>query len=126
MILPSKREELPYISGEDCRITILERRRSIRSHRDQRGDNRCFLDDYLLWKWLRDSPPEPRAETLIGRGMEQCTLFYEHRRAEVADVIPIDAILDSIHWDDDLRAMTSEELRSELDLPPNKLLINFS
>ncbi|MEK7151798.1 MAG: hypothetical protein AAB784_03780 [Patescibacteria group bacterium] len=113
MILSNDRVELLCLSESDCRIAIFERRESIRSCRDQRGDDRCFIDDWLLWEWLSDSPPKPVIFS-IEWGMEQCVLFYEHRRAETADVIAHDAISDPMHWDDDLKKMTPEQLHNEL------------
>ncbi|TSC81729.1 MAG: hypothetical protein G01um101420_834 [Parcubacteria group bacterium Gr01-1014_20] len=113
MILSVDRAEILRLSCNDCKTAILERRNSIRSSRDQRGDDRCFMDDWLLWKWLSDSPPEPTAFR-IEWGMEQCALFYEHRRMEQVDPVPKDAILDSAHWDDDLEAMALNQLHDEL------------
>lgn len=114
MILPGNKAAPLYLGDNDCRAAILERRESIRNHRDERGDDRCFLDDYLLWKWLSDSPPEPVAPISIEWGMEQCALFYNHRRAETADPLPKEAILDPRHWDDDLEGMASDQLHDEL------------
>lgn len=113
MILSNDRAELSRLSSHDCKVAILERRKSIRSSRDQCGDDRCFMDDWLLWRWLSDSLPEPVTFS-IECGMKQCTLFYEHRRANEEDSIPEGAILDSTHWDDDLESMTLSQLRSEL------------
>ncbi len=113
MILSDDRVEISRLSQGDCKIAILERRKSIRNVRDQRGDDRCFLDDLLLWKWLADSPPEPTNFSMES-GMEQCTLFYEHRRKTEVDSVPQDAILDPARWDDDLEDMTLDQLRNEL------------
>lgn len=98
---------------EEYLVAIIERRESIREHRDQKGDDRCFLDDYPVWAWLADSSPEPK-RIAPKKGMESCLLFYKCRRAEVPDPAPEDAIAESAHWDDDLSGMTPEELRDEL------------
>ncbi|HEY9585481.1 MAG: hypothetical protein A3C93_04655 [Candidatus Lloydbacteria bacterium RIFCSPHIGHO2_02_FULL_54_17] len=113
MILSLDKTELSRLNRDACIQAILERRRSIREHRDQKGDDRCFFDDYLVWQWLSGSPSEPKV-VLPEKGMRECVLFYEHRRAEAADPAPEDAILESVHWDDDLPSKGLPELHAEL------------
>lgn len=98
----------------DTKIKILDRRRAIRHHRDQRGDDRCWLDDFLVWKFLPDGPHDPTTLAEVGDGMEKCRAFFVHRRSETVDPIPEDAIVDSAHWDDDLQTMSHDELATEL------------
>ncbi|MBI4458052.1 hypothetical protein HY633_03765 [Candidatus Uhrbacteria bacterium] len=90
-------------------------RQSIRYHRDQKGDDRCWLDDYKLWALLEDTPPKPTALPPHDEMMARCRDFFTHRRADAADPIPADAQADSQKWDDDLEVMSEESLRLELD-----------
>ncbi|MDO8520672.1 MAG: hypothetical protein Q7S52_01000 [bacterium] len=113
MILSNDKTALLLLNNADCVTAILERRESIRSHRDERGDDRCFLDDYLVWKWLEGTPADPVIMTKE-EGMKQCMLFYEHRRAETSDPVSADAITDPAHWDDDLGNMSLDDLHDEL------------
>jgi hypothetical protein len=96
------------LAEQDIRETILEGRGVIRSHRDARGDDRCWLDDYLVHEMLEDWGPHPIK--LPENAFEICTCFYRLRRSETADPMPKDAILDPAHWDDDLIGRTSIEL----------------
>lgn len=99
---------------DDLRDLILERRLAIRTHRDQRGDDRCWLDDYVVWAMLEDSPCAPTVLPSFETGMQLCWQFYHWRRAEVADLVPADAILDSNLWDNDLEQMSAGQLFEEL------------
>ncbi|OGZ07767.1 MAG: hypothetical protein A3D65_01550 [Candidatus Lloydbacteria bacterium RIFCSPHIGHO2_02_FULL_50_13] len=113
VILSSIKAEIFQLGKRDAREAILERRKGIRNHRDQLGDDRCFLDDYLVWKWLSDAPTEPEKFTSED-GMKECVLFYEHRRTETSDPVSADAITDPAHWDDDLETMSLSDLHNEL------------
>jgi len=101
---------LPYEPGVLMKLetnviiaAILERRWTIRScHRDQKGDDRCWVDDYFIYEFLDDSPCMPTTMPPLEVVMRECELFYEHRRAESPDPIPDDAILDQAEWDHDL------------------------
>lgn len=100
-------------------------RNSVRDHRKAVGDDRCWLDDYLLWSVLPDTPnlAKPTSEA----GMLRCKEFYLNRRADEPDPIPSEAILDPAHWDDDLErpdvnpeqafASLIEAIRAHRDLP---------
>ena len=97
------------------REAVLECRKAIREHRDQLLDDRCWLDDHLIWAILEDSSSRgpfipPPFEVLMSR----CRQFYNWRRAECKDATPSDAILDKTCWDKDLNDMTKEQLSDEL------------
>ncbi|HLC81031.1 MAG TPA: hypothetical protein VJH68_00055 [Candidatus Nanoarchaeia archaeon] len=48
---------------------IVKIRTAIRCHRDQKGDERCWLDDYLVWKFIGTVSEEmPSYE----EGMKKC------------------------------------------------------
>lgn len=115
MVLPCNRTKLQNLTEKEIREAILERRRVIRESRDARGDDRCWLDYYLVWGMLDGTPPVPPVEYLLaGEGMRQCALFYCFRRLESKDPTPKDAILDPGRWDEDLLGMTVGQLRDEL------------
>jgi hypothetical protein len=97
--------------AEELMSMVLAIRSIIRFHRDQIGDDRCFLDDYSVWEQCLDSPP-PAFK--MEDGMKQCVLFYENRRAETKDEIPIDAIIDPTKWDLDLHNNSMRELTDKL------------
>jgi hypothetical protein len=95
-----------------CTIFIKERRCGIRLHRDQKGDDRCWLDDYRVWRFLRESPCVPtRVPNDAGK---KCWEFYTYRRASRPDGVPRDAICDPALWDSDLVSMHREALVAEL------------
>lgn len=60
-----------------ARVTLLES--AIRAHRDQKGDDRCWLDDATLYEVLGEevarSTLPPKCEFL-----ESCTRYWEQRR----------------------------------------------
>ncbi|MDO8493134.1 MAG: hypothetical protein Q7S19_01145 [bacterium] len=85
---------------------ILERRSIIRVHRDQRMDDRCWLDDYPVWLMLNDTPEEPAKLPVHEEMMNLCKNFYVFRREPKADKIPPRAIRDRRLWDKDLYAPT--------------------
>ena len=92
---------------------ILELRKVIRCHRDQIGDDRCWVDDYLVWNSLPETKQVVRLPT-YDEGMKRCRTFFKYRNVSSLDEIPADAILDKKKWDDDLTKMDAEGLRSEL------------
>lgn len=80
---------------------IYRAREVIRYHRDQRGDDRCWLDDLVLW--ARIGVERPRK--LPGRReMErQCALFFVLRQRPGEPRHPRrGAIRDPARWNDDL------------------------
>lgn len=103
-------ELLKLLSRKGLIDAIIERRTDIRKHRDARGDDRCFLDDYLVWRWFVGPPTDPTEFISVEHGMAQCILFYEYRNADEADQVPEDAILEPAHWDDDLAALDDKGL----------------
>lgn len=114
MILPCERIFLSCLSKSELKRAILERRYIIRGHRDARGDDRCWLDDYLVWAMLPAQPFRLFEKLDRSERMEKCTMFYRLRRSETTDPIPSDAIIDPDHWDEDLRGMTYEQALDEL------------
>ena len=112
MRLPYQRESLLQLSRTELLRMIFECRRAIRYHRDQKGDDRCWLDDYLVWRMLDDSPSAPILP--FGEAMWRCEEFYVFRRADAADPVPPDAIPDPALWDADIPRMDAGELLDKL------------
>ena len=92
---------------------IKELRKVIRYHRDQIGDDRCWVDDYKVWNTLPDTKQVLRLPT-YDEGMRQCRTFFNYRNSAVKEEASADAVLDPARWDDDLSKMNAEGLRSEL------------
>ena len=88
--------------GKEVVQKIRECRNAIRYHRDQIDDDRCFLDDFIVWSQLPNSREIPTLLLEEGDAMRLCEIFYAHRRADIADPLPRDAITDPLRWDDDL------------------------
>lgn len=105
----------PEILNEhELRVLIKLIRAVIRWHRDQKGDDRCWLDDFKVWQMAFDRITEvhfPDFET----GMAICRVYYAYRRTDYPDPVPENAILDPRLWNADLTIMTIDELRVELE-----------
>lgn len=89
-------------------------RESIRYHRDQKGDDRCWVDDDRLWGLLPDAPSKPTSLPSYEEMMKRCGAFYRLRRADVPDAVPVGAIQNPSAWDEDLNTMNEIELKREL------------
>jgi len=110
--LPCDQQELRMLTDGQVIAAIWVRRMFIRNHRDQTGDDRCFLDDHLVWQLLSDTPPE---ELLTAaEGMQRCREFHAFRNADGVDTLPAEAILDPDRWDDDLWHRSRRSLDDEL------------
>ncbi len=87
---------------------LIQHRRIIRWHRDQKGDDRCWLDDFLVWKQVLGAPDYKEVAVAAGgrkfdaAELRHCEFFYEKRNAEVADVIPegVDAEVNKANRED--------------------------
>ncbi|MBP7134148.1 hypothetical protein KBA73_02940 [Patescibacteria group bacterium] len=99
-------------------------RAAIRYHRDQKGDDRCWVDDYLLWKLLSDTPSEPTALPPFEEMMKACRAFYLYRRTDEADLQPADANVDSATWDQDLEQMTLSAAERERETIESSIRIH--
>ena len=110
MRLPSEKEKLAALGNSALLFSIRERRNYLRWHRDQKLDDRCWIDDLGLWDFLLDTPPHEGKIPSFEEGMRACREFYAHRRAEAPDPIPKNALVEKEKWDADLRAMQHAEL----------------
>jgi hypothetical protein len=105
--------KLARMAADELKEAILERRAAIRKHRDAKGDDRCWLDDYFVWDLL-DYSPRIEALPSFDEGMSRCCAFYTNRRADAPDLTPSDAIADPKKWDADIAPMTQPQLAKEL------------
>jgi hypothetical protein len=110
----------------DTREKIIKCREVLRYHRDQIGDDRCFLDDYKVYKVVAEITEDELLNSIfravniqppvsLSSGMKLCEKYYETCRSDEAPVVPEGAILDPVHWDDDLGGMSEYELLITLD-----------
>jgi len=86
-------------------------------HRDVKGDDRCWIDDYSIWKFSRSRPILVKPTPV--EAMRRCILFYHLRRAEFPDPIPSDAILERSRWDEDLEGICRYQLSDKLEQTVN-------
>lgn len=91
--------------------SVIARRNAIRHHRDQTGDDRCWVDDYALWKHI-DGSPVLRLP-VYSAAMDSCRAFHQFRNAPHADPVPPEAVTDPAKWDDDARRMTEAQRADE-------------
>ena len=91
---------------EQLRGAIKKIRAVIRYHRDQKGDDRCWLDDFLVWELLIDNPNQLKFS--FDEGMKRCTQFYELRRCDKLE-LPAQAMHPS-QWDEDVVKMDLKQL----------------
>jgi len=112
--LPCSREKIALLNTDAIWTGIIYRRRTLRGIRDARLDERCWITDYLIWEFLDDSPPVPLRSFFVEHGMEQCVLFYRHRRSENPDAPPPEEPLPRYRWDYGLVDMLRDPLIDEL------------
>ena len=99
---------------EQQKILRIKKLRSvIREHRDQKGDDRCWIDDYMVWNELPETKKKIHLPT-YDEGMERCRKFYENRNSDHVDEMPKEAICDQTRWDEDLSGMNYQQLIGEL------------
>ena len=110
--LPCDRTVLQNLTLGETIAALWVRWSFIRYHRDQVGDDRCFLDDWLVWQFLSDTPLRPHFSG--EEGMVECKLFWTHRRADGIDTLPVGAIVDPEHWDDILWTDSKFQLKNAL------------
>ena len=109
------RPRRPQVIIDDIRHA----RAVIRHHRDQRGDDRCWLDDYAVWALVKGSFLMPTALPDWESGMDICRAFYKFRRSEAADPVPVDAIINPADWDNVLAGMDATQLQEMLETLQN-------
>lgn len=106
-----RREE---ITAQTVRETIIACRNAIREHRDARGDDRCWLDDYKVWVFINGLPRVPNVPPPFEEAMQRCYKFYKHRRTDEKDAMPTSGFLTPGDYDGDLVGMDNWRLFEEV------------
>jgi len=74
--------DLLEMSAEQLREELMKVRTAIRTHRDQKGDENCWLDDqfylYGLLPEVKDADPQLPDKELM---MMNCSRYYDCRKA---------------------------------------------
>lgn len=74
-------EDISIMSVVELQNEIMKLREGIRSHRDQKGDDNCWLDDFQLYGLLPEKinadPQLPNKELM----MLNCSRYYDCRKA---------------------------------------------
>lgn len=110
---------------EQLREKIRRIRQTIRGHRNAKGDDRCWLDDYKVWGSVSSSPWAPIKLPPFDEMMIKCHEFWTHRQAEKADETPAspetssqggpaDMIVSPRFWNSDLNGLGVKELLGKL------------
>ncbi len=102
------------MTAQQHRESIRKLRSAIRNHRDQKGDDRCWVDDYSVWALLKDSPGEPRTPPPFAEAMRCCRSYWTYRKSDTPEPQQTEAPYDPAQWDDDLREMNEAALIKEL------------
>jgi hypothetical protein len=106
--------KLVKMSPDELREAIADRRAVIRAHRDAKMDERCWLDDYLVWDMADGSPPDISGPPPFDEAMQRCRDFYHHRRAETAEPLPDGNSASTAGMNDDLPNMPQAQLAKAL------------
>lgn len=76
--------DLEKISHNSLKDKILKLRNAIREHRDQRGDDRCWMDDVELYKTLPEGVADADISLLSDEQFRRnCDLFIKNRKCPV-------------------------------------------
>lgn len=84
-------EDLLNLSNSELQEKVIKLREAIRYHRDQRGDDNCWLDDFSLYDLLPEkikSNPELPNKQLM---MVNCSRYYDCRK-ERKLYVPLDEL----------------------------------
>ena len=100
--------DLKQLDQLALRNEIVKMRKALRYHRDQKGDDRCWLDDDLLYELMPETPPS----TLLPSPafMERCQRFHEARQCPEQVVNNASCTLDT---DEDLALMDDRQFLPE-------------
>ncbi len=123
--LPSSREELKKLSRSELFTAIIDRRKALRTHRDQVGDDRCWLDDYLLFAFV-DGLESKMVKPDYEAGMKLCTDFYNNCRVDRVLPQHKHAALEPKLWNKDLLGMDESRLLSKLERIQNEIVVLYN
>ena len=83
-------KDLDLVSHNSLKDEVLKLRNAIRSHRDQKGDDRCWMDDIELYKALPEGVAEADLSLLSDEQFRRnCDLFIKNRKCPVPQGITI-------------------------------------
>ncbi len=103
----SSHKNLDQLQGE-----IIKLRNVIRYHRDQKGDDRCWLDDELLYESLPETADKAQLLPSKEVFMEKCARFHSRRQAPER---PKQASQDPDQpTEQALKGMNEDELKKEI------------
>ena len=94
---------------EEAKTELTRLRNIIRYHRDQKADDRCWLDDELLYESL----PENIPVTLSSKDVfvDKCSRFHANRQAPKS-TNTVDQGKSQVPNDDDIKNMNLEEIKT--------------
>jgi hypothetical protein len=105
-------ERIHEMTPEELGAEVLKLRFAIRKHRDQKGDERCHLDDDLLYEALPESNLHREKRKLPCNFLENCKAFFAKRQeVEYGSVEELYA-----GWDKDKPYLSSGEIDTILGL----------
>lgn len=99
---------------------VLKLRQAIRTHRDQRGDDRCFLDDETLYQSLPEGYTPPAREVAVE--LENCKRFLECRRNPATEYVSPQREIERLQSEVDKLQQANQRYRM-VDLPQQTLEI---
>ena len=70
------------MSIQELRKEIIRLRTGIRKHRDEKGDDRCWLDDVELYKLLPDNVSAIATLPPKNKFLRSCEKFWETRQCQ--------------------------------------------
>lgn len=75
-------QDILNMSIEELKQEITRLRNGIRKHRDQKGDDRCWLDDIELYKLLPDNVPFITSLPQKNEFLKNCERFWKTRQCQ--------------------------------------------
>jgi hypothetical protein len=111
--MPEQDADLRALDGTLLHAEVLRLRNAIRLHRDQRGDDRCWLDDVLLYKALPETVHsltqlQPKDEFMLA-----CEKFWCTRQCPAEPAYAGQQTEHRTYTDDDLAGKDLDGLLAE-------------
>ena len=73
-------QDLEQLTEQELRVEILNLRNGIRLHRNEKGHDRCWVDDLRLYELLPEKLPANTTLPEREEFLANCHRFYESRR----------------------------------------------
>jgi hypothetical protein len=107
----SKDSDLNQMDWQRLRDEVATLRQAIRYHRDQKGDERCYLDDDLLYERLPEGKTDV-ARVLPCNFLENCKQFFEARQN-----VPFKSVAELYQgWDKDKPYLSPVKLKLIIEM----------